>query len=273
MAKKFARWSFTNFNLDYDYSILTNQCTYLIVGLETCPTTGKNHHQCYVEFEFQRYFNGIKKLLPGAHIEHSKGGAEANKKYCSKDNNIVIEYGEMKQQGKRHELGGLIETIKTNPNMSTKELIEAGEATWARNYRALEIVKSEFEEKRNWETECIYIFGESGSGKTRMCIENGAKKVWFKDGFYRGYDGSDVVLFDDVDEWTFFKYRNELLELMDRYEYSINVKGGSRNWKPRKIYFTSNFPLEQSIGKAPNGGMDAAVKRRISKIVHLTLAH
>lgn len=57
--------------------------------------------------------------------------------------------------------------------------------------------------------------------------------------------------------------RDEFLLITDRYPHKINVKGGWRNWKPRKIYITTNY------NGWPGGGNwfkdEAAVWRRITE--------
>jgi len=143
---KFARWSFTNFDLDHDYTQLIDECSYLIVGLETCPKTKNIHHQCYVEFTSQRVFSTIKKLVPKAHIESAKGGPDANKKYCSKDNNVIIEHGEMKRQGKRTDLDNVKKMIK---NGATLDDIIDTDANY-QCIRASEVILKYKEPKRNW---------------------------------------------------------------------------------------------------------------------------
>lgn len=42
------------------------------------------HYQGYIEFKNAKTFNGVKKLLPRAHIAVAKGDWESNLKYCTK---------------------------------------------------------------------------------------------------------------------------------------------------------------------------------------------
>lgn len=262
------RFAFTQFNMDFDFDDLS--CDFLIVGKEVCPDTGRQHLQCYVEFKQQTTIKALSKRLGGAHIEIAKGNSAQNIAYCSKEE-VLLTKGEPTAQGKRNDLESLVNKIKENPTITTAELIEEGGATWCRNYRALEVIKDAFEPERNWVPEVHYVWGPSGSGKTRRAIEAGATKVWFKDGFFSGYGGEDIVVFDDIDEWTFFKNRNVFLELTDRYKYRINVKGGSRNWKPRVIYITSNYrPEETLFFKGEKGVLDEAVRRRLSTISEMS---
>jgi len=261
------RWAFTNFNLKetYDHDILKD--SYIIIGLEICPTTKKKHHQGYVEFAEGITFSTLKQRLPKAKIKEAYKGKEANIKYCSKDGNIILERGTRKEQGKRNDLKEIMEEIIENPRADLMDIIKKKPDTWARNYRAIDILRNLCEEKRNWVTECIYIWGEAGCGKSRYCIEKGATKVYIdRNGYFSGYNGEDVVLFDDIDEHTFENHRQVFLEMTDRYPYIINVKGGNRNWKPKIIYFTSNYPPEETLQYIKPEG---AWKRRLCKIVEL----
>lgn len=268
MNSRARRFAFTQYDLEFEYEKLGN-VNYLIVGLETCPSTGRKHHQGYVEFNSQRTKQSVIKKLNKCHVEIAKGNSKENIKYCKKEGHIVLETGEPTAQGKRMDLEAIVNEIQENPDISTKELIDINPGAFCRNYRALEIVKDQYEPKRDWVPEVHYIWGPSGSGKTRTALEAGATKVWFKDGFFSGYEGQDTVLLDDVDEWTFFRNRNVLLELLDRYAYRINVKGGSRNWKPRTIYITSNFPASVTFCFGHSGVCDPAIKRRITFLTHL----
>lgn len=94
------KWCFTTFNVDKTnienilQTINSSNSSY-IFGLETCPTTKKNHLQGYIEF--------TNKVRPKnmfndntIHWEKSKGNREANIKYCMKEDvnpytNFLIE--------------------------------------------------------------------------------------------------------------------------------------------------------------------------------------
>lgn len=261
-------WCFTQFNVDFDYQRLGN-VSYLIVGAEICPTTGKRHHQGYVEYTNAISWANLNKRIPETHTEPAEGNAASNTKYCSKDNNLVIECGSPKQQGRRTDLEGIIRNIIEDPETNTKDLVECNPGTWARNYRALEKVKDLYEPKRSWETQVYYIWGPTGCGKSRFCHDLGATKVYFDGTFFRDYGGEDDVYFDEVvpGQW-----RKELfLDLCDSwYPCSINVKGGSRNWKPRRIFFTSNYPPEETLIFDGFSVLRPEVSRRITKVIDCT---
>lgn len=63
----------------------------VVAGLETCPSTGRKHAQCFVRFpKKSRGFGRIKKYWPDAHIEVARGGVNHNLTYCTKENNVIF---------------------------------------------------------------------------------------------------------------------------------------------------------------------------------------
>lgn len=57
------------------FPVSPNFVKYRIVGLENCPTTGRQHLQCYVSFVKQLRLSDVKKLFPddlGVHWEISR---------------------------------------------------------------------------------------------------------------------------------------------------------------------------------------------------------
>nr|XP_012562400.1 uncharacterized protein LOC105847387 [Hydra vulgaris] len=100
--------------------------------------------------------------------------------------------------------------------------------TWVSHHRALPLYVSMKQHKRNFKTLCIYLYGNSGTGKSRLALD---LAKWYdpdKEPYYKTngqwwdlYDYSDVVIWDD--------YRGdcyepqELFKLCDRYDYKIQI--------------------------------------------------
>lgn len=115
--------------------------------------------------------------------------------------------------------------------------------------------------KRDFATEVIVLWGDTGTGKTRYAYEQGATPVFFdKGGFIHGFEGQEKLIFDDFDPDMLS--RSRFLTLTDRYPCVVNVKGGSRNWAPKVIYITSNHDPRSWYNRC------AAVRRRYSEIRH-----
>lgn len=263
MTKKIYRrrnWCFTSFNKE-PFKI-NDQIRYIVQGKEICPDTKNHHWQGYLELFNPKSMSAVKKLLKDKkiHLEERRGRQDEAIAYCKKDGNF-LEEGDKAEQGRRTDLKLIQEKILKGATEET--IADEHFNQWVQYRKAFREYKQLKEPKRNWETEVIYIWGDAGVGKSRIAFENNATPIIIKNSFILGYDGEDIVLFDDIDENT-FPSRQEFLQLTDRYPMKINIKGGERNWKPRVIYLTSNFPPEETLGEDP------AISRRINSIIHLT---
>lgn len=250
------RFCITNYDLDFSYNKITPLVKYIIVGGETCPTTGRKHHQIYVEFINGKTITSVAKLFNKSHTEIAKGDAKQNITYCTKESTFFF-FGEPGQQGKRNDLDDI--KSKLDSGIHPNDIADEHFTKWVIYRKAFQEYKQIKEPKRDWVPEVILLIGPSGCGKTRLAKENGAITVHYEKGFVRGYDGEDVILFDDVDKDTFVD-RKWWLEALDRYDLKVNIKGGERNWKPRKIYITSNFSVDELFLN------DEAFMRRITEI-------
>jgi hypothetical protein len=105
------RWSFTvNNYTEEEYKELCQMglelelCVYLVLGLEE-GEQGTPHIQGYIELVNKKTMGGVKRLpgLKRAHLEVSKGTAEQNTEYCSKEDNTKV-FGEPRRQGARNDL-------------------------------------------------------------------------------------------------------------------------------------------------------------------------
>lgn len=211
---------------------------YLIVGKEV-GENGTAHYQGYVFFENPRHFNAVKKLLTRAHIEVTGGTPEQNKKYCSKGGDILIEHGEVPRAGKRNDIEHIRQVVKEKPKM--REVVQE-----AQSYQAIKVAEvylKYHEEPRKWKPEVRWYHGSTGSGKTKSARE------WLGDDVYtaldsikwwEGYDAHENVLIDDFRK-DFCKF-HQLLKLLDRYEYKVETKGGSRQFLAKKIAITAPYP-------------------------------
>lgn len=86
--------------------------------------------------------------------------------------------------------------------------------------------------------------------------------MWFD-----GYEGQENVLFDDFHGGVFkLPY---LLKLLDRYPMRVPVKGGFVQWKPRRIFITSNIDPDLWFSNA-NREHVAALNRRFTETFYFS---
>jgi hypothetical protein len=99
---------------------------------------------------------------------------------------------------------------------------------------------------RGGSPEVVVLYGPTETGKTRYFFDNCHPELWWEvpittDGTLR-FDGlsplTEDCLFDD------FKGEVPLLQflrLLDRYSRRVNVKYGTSNWRPKRIFITTNY--------------------------------
>lgn len=210
---------------------------YIIVGQEV-GEEGTPHYQGYVFFENPRSFTSVKKQLPRAHIEVAGGNPEQNKVYCSKQNNVLLEKGVCPVQGKRTDVQRVVEELQNGANL--RSIAQAPKSL--QSVKMAEVWLKYNETGRDWKPEVYWFHGETGSGKTR------AAREWLETDIYtcldsikwfEGYDAHENVLIDDFRK-DFCKF-HQLLKLLDRYEYRVETKGGSRQFLAKKIAITSPY--------------------------------
>jgi len=236
-------WCFTIFECSNENLNKLNDldCVYLIAGDEVAPTTGRVHWQCYAYFANAKKFATIKNTLPeGSHIEPAKGNAEQNRRYCSKEK-ILLEKGELPKQGKRNDMTAVKECIKDGGNM--RELTEITMSFQALRFG--ETLLKYNERVRNFKPHVQWFWGPSGTGKSKKAHELFPDAWWSGKNlqWWQGYDAHEDVIIDDFrgDFCTF----HELLRILDRYPYTIEVKGSSRQLLAKNIVITSCYPPER----------------------------
>ena len=251
-------WCFTLNNPKGDETYALH-AVYTIVGDEV-GDSGTPHHQGYIYFENARTFTAIQKMLPkGAHIERALGNAEQNREYCSKDGKIFYEDGVCPKQGKRTDFQAVREALAAGERMS--DIVEW--ATSFQSVRSAEMILKYKETRRNWVPEVLWFWGGTGTGKTRQAFEL-APEAWVSGRnlkWWDGYDAHEDVIFDDF-RGDFCTY-HELLRILDRYPYRIEVKGGSRQLLAKRIIITSPVPPAQVYRTVEDVGQ---LLRRITSV-------
>lgn len=238
-------WCFTlnNYTAEEMENLKNLECTYIIYG-EEVGEQGTPHLQGYIYLKNGKTLQAMKKFmgLPRVHLEVAKGSPEQNKTYCSKQN-LSFEKGDIGHQGKRSDLDGIKERINDGKSNMRDILAEANSYQSVRFAEKLMVYS---ERGRDWETEVTWIYGPTGTGKTKLvhdiCSANGYDLYVCQDSaqWWDGYDGHDTVLIDDFRP-DFIKYK-DLLRLLDRYNYRVAYKGGFRQLLAKRIFITAPHP-------------------------------
>lgn len=256
------RWCFTinNYSEEEILAVKNLDCDYVICGAEV-GENGTPHLQGYAEFDKANSLKKIQQMLGGrAHLAAAKGSGAQNKVYCSKEGK-VFEKGKMKEPGKRNDIARIREMVKDGGRM--RDIIE--EASGYQAMRGAELMMKYISPDRKEAPEVKWYWGKSGSGKTRTAVEEAGEDTWMSSRnlkWWDGYDGHENVIIDDFrgDFCTF----HELLRILDRYPFRVEVKGGSRMLMAKKIWITAPMPPQAAYSR--NNEEIQQLLRRISVI-------
>jgi hypothetical protein len=228
----------------------------LVFGYEVAPTTQTPHLQGYVAWDNPRSLDAFKTAISQKlHLEKTRGTPQQASDYCKKDGKFE-EFGELPRQGERTDWCVAVEQIKSGTPV--EEVVES-QPQLLPCIRALDAYKAKTLKPLNRDVEVIVIWGDSGSGKSRWAYDNYPDLYSKPPGkWWDGYTGQETILLDDY--YGYIPY-TELLNVLDRYPYHAEIKGGFvwAQWK--RVILTSNRPPEQWYAR----GLQA-LKRRIHKI-------
>lgn len=233
------------------------------------------HLQIYVVFKTRKRFSTVKKLHPQAHWEYRKGSHQQAKDYCQKtdtriagpwtkgdDSDIISQ-----NPGQRNDL---IEVQRAlDGGISEAELVEkyfAQSAKYLRFFREYKRIRAR---QRNWKTHVIVIWGPTGTGKSKYCLDNYPDAYWKpQSDWWDGYEGQDTIIIDEFYGWLPY---SSLLRILDRYPLVCGTKFGHTAMLAKTIVITSNkHPIEwYAFGKSDKYDWPA-FNRRLDQVLHFT---
>jgi len=266
-------YCFTDFEfLDYEaiYKEYKDIIRAIGIGVETCPTTKKQHIQGHIQFINKKRLNGVKNILGSKkiHLESCRGSVEQNIKYCSKDGKYQT-FGIFISQGQRTDFEDIKKMI--DEGASLKDIKNKYYTQFVRYNqgfsRHIQIVQEENSKKfRKLEVELVC--GPTNTGKTRKAVEENpnAYKICGNDlKWFDGYNGHTELI---IDEYANDVKITKLLNLLDGYQLRLDIKGSFTyaNWT--KVIITTNLRPSEIHSQANPNHLDA-LKRRITKTTNL----
>ena len=118
---------------------------------------------------------------------------------------------------------------------------------------------------RRWMPHVYWLHGDAGCDKSRMARAVLAKSCYCKppdSKWFDGYDGQEVLILNDLRKSTFtFSY---LLDLLDRYEFRVEVKNGYAPMLAKVIVVTcskSHAELWAELGGTTNENLGQLTRR------------
>lgn len=262
------------------------ECEYMYVGREICPNSKREHYQGYIRFPNPRALAGVRKLFthttttpegkqgyPG-HWEPCKGTEAQNVKYCSKDSDLVIEFGTSeadakpdKQQGKRNDIVAVRKMVSEGAGM--KDVI-----LHCNSYQGIKVAETMLkylEIRRCWIPEVYWIYGPAGVGKTQSALRvcDYPYMGLTDDTWWDGYDAhADVIIDDFSEKWCTYK---KFLRYTDSSPCKVPVKGSTREFLAKRIFITCDEPpdvIARNWGCVKDNDL-VQIGRRITRILYM----
>jgi len=264
-------WVFTinNPELDADKEIMDTSPDrdYCVMQLER-GEDGTLHIQGVIGFKKQKWFRTLKNLHPRAHWEVARN-VPASIAYCRKEETRVDGpwiFGEPPYhavQGKRSDLDKVVKMIRKGH--SVRKIFEKSPNSVVRYCNNIARLVVLYTPPRDFASRVYLFYGPTGTGKTTAAMKNFAnpfKIICPKHGnlWFDGYDPMfhDTVVIDDF--YGGIKW-GELLQLTDRHQFLVQIKGASVQFRAKTIIFTSNQHYDSWYPKMDH----APLKRRIQE--------
>ncbi|MWV44040.1 replication protein [Paenibacillus sp. HJL G12] len=233
-------------------------------------------------------FSTIKRHFPEGHIEQARGSCEENKRYVQKsgkweddpkaDTSIkgtFEEWGEMpvERQGARSDLDLLYQLVKDGK--SNFEILEENSDYLLRLTdieRVRQTVKAEEFRTTFRNMEVTYLWGRTGTGKTRYVMEKEGYSAVYRVSEYEhpfdSYTGQETLV---LDEYRSQLKISELLNLLDGYPLELRCRYANKTACFTKVWIISNLALQAQypIIQQEQPETWKALLRRIHKIVEL----
>ena len=228
-------------------------------------TTGTYHTHIFLYSPSPMRFSTIKGRFPTAHIEKAYGSAKDNRDYIRKEGRWAdTEKAETAVPGTFEEWGDLpSEKEEASPDkyrllqslregMTPLEAVEDNPDRFY-HYREIETVRQSILEDTYStimrQVEVTYLFGASGTGKTRGIFELHNPKSICRITDYGGkngvrfdsYRGQEVLVFEEFHSQIPI---SAMLNYLDIYPIMLPARYNDRVACYTTVYLTSNIPLE-----------------------------
>lgn len=229
-------------------------------------------------------FDRVKKIFPSAHIETAMGSAQQNRDYIRKEGKYSDSDKKETNIPDSFEEYGIIPQDKSAKNetisekvyemvrdgYSNVEIIEKYPSFFSKishlNLLRAEIAKENAPKEYTKKT-VVYIYGETGTGKTKYIYENYDYDDVFLVSDYKnpfdGYNFQKVLVFDEFHSDIAI---NEMLRLLDGYIVELRARYGNKFACYNTVYIISNIPLNEQYKYEDTKTYNALI-RRIDKVM------
>lgn len=220
--------------------------------------------------------------FPASHLEVAKGPRNKARDYCMKPETRVsgpYEYPNAEaftgsySQGKRTDLDDVAEMVQSGSTMAQiaaehpVSIIKFSKGIY--NLLALSF------KPREEPPDVILHYGPTGCNKTRSALQYAdGSDTWInpigKGGWFDGYSGQSVAVFDDFAGSMSHTQLTDLLRILDRYALQVPVKGSFVWFSPTRIVVTTNIHPSKWYDYSSRTEHYRALQRRFSLVLHWT---
>jgi len=260
----------TAFILRYKDKKEDHMLKYAIVGEEVCPTTGRDHWQCYAELHQSIRRKAFLQFVGGNfNCRPCDGSPMDNYIYCSKGGDFVEIFTLDKSgQGRRNDIEKVKELVKAGA--SDLDLFDnCGNAMFKYDRSITKyknLVRKEEQRKIGYKKKNVFLWiGPTGTGKTKKAYDMFPKIFKItnnnngQDPWWDGYDGEKELLIDEFTGWITY---SNMLQLCDGYPLTGKTKGAFVTLLFDTVVITSNTKMADWY---PKQGICAELHRRVTK--------
>lgn len=265
------------------------QVLYWCMADEIGLQDGTYHTHVYIAFASARKVSTIQNKFPFVHFEVCKGTSQQNRDYVAKSgkwsndvkqdtcvDGTFEEFGEIpiERQGQRNDLTDLYdmiasgqtdyEIVSTNPNymLHLEKIQQVRRVIYGEKYR------------NTWrQINVEYIYGETGTGKSRTVLETHGYDNVYRITDYKhpwdSYSCQPVIVFE---EFRSSLTCADMLNYLDGYPVELPSRYSNKIACFTKIYIISNIPIEEQYITVQRDSPETykAFIRRIHKIYEFT---
>lgn len=224
---------------------------------------GTPHTHAYVAYDNAVNFDTMKKRFPAAHILKADGSSPENRDYLRKEGkwlndakkatNLLEtfeEYGELpqdKRQKNETVSAAVLEMIKDG--CSNAQIVDAHPSYMNRIERieqTRQMYRAELYQDSWREIEVSYLFGDTGTGKTRGIMDMYGYPFVYRITNYQhpfdGYNGQDVIIFEEFRSGLPI---GDMLTYLDGYPCTLPCRYANKVACFSKVYIISNISLNK----------------------------
>lgn len=261
--------NYTPEGLIFFENLQQNESIEYIVFQEETGESGTPHLQGYCYARNPKSLEAWKKFFGSAsginpHIIFAKGTAAENRRYCTKPECRIPgtsprEHGTMPSQGKRNDLGAVMQSV--HEGVPLREILERHPDEFIKFSRGIQVARLLTASPRRHKSEVFWLYGPTGTGKSRVVADVAPDAYWKNPTtkWWDGYDQHEDVIIDDYrrDFCTFA----DLLRLLDRYPLCLESKGGSFNFVAKRIFITTPRSPRDTWNNRTEEDLDQLLRR------------